>query len=221
MADSQTLNFAGLTTEQIQSGSYYLFFIILGVVAVILIGFFIWKIVQNAKYKVQVTMFDETNEQTIKVHDVAKFSVIDNTEMLHFKNINKYSPKFEPRFFSMLRKYTFWGIKYVQSLTVYKKGDKIVPLMVKSNPGIVAIDYDAWNYLVQRLRMNQAKYEKQQELMRILPFIALGSVVLMFILGNLFWGMHVEKVATAILDKASEIAKLTVQNAGAMQIITP
>jgi hypothetical protein len=103
--------------------------------------------------------------------------------------------------------------------SAYKLGHKIVPCNIKSNPGIEPVDYAWWNFGTLRLKQNQLKYTQNQELKALLPYLAIGGIIIMFILGSYFWGKHVENVATMILQQSEKFFMKAAEVSGAVQVI--
>lgn len=215
------LDVLNVSTQQIQGASYYFLWISIGVVAGLLILFVVYRIYKSSKYKKKVIIYEKIGNREVVSTDWVAESSIDKTKMFHYRRLNKYSPVFDSKYFRLFKSYQFMGLfpKVFVGFSAFKYGDKIVPCEVQQNPGIEPVDYDAWNYLIQRLRLNQQKYETNQQLMRMLPFLALGAVVIMFIIGNLLWGQHVEKVAMEILDKSSMWATAIMEQSGGIQVI--
>lgn len=216
MAD--LFNFNAIDSLAIQSASYYILFIVLGIVAVALVAWLVFMWWKAKQYKIKVYIDDEVGDTILRREDWARIVKISDEDHMHYRYINKYSPRIDSKYFKLLALPGLFP-KVVQSVRVGKKGDKIFPIYDPSFNHVQPIDYDAWNWLVGMLRMIEAKYKKQDELMKILPYLALGAVVLMFILGNLFWGMHIEKVARMILDTATQIGQRAMEQSGAVQVI--
>lgn len=215
------LGFIDVSTMGIQNATTYILWAGVGIALAVLMLVLFRKLLSDSQYKIKAFIHEQIGNKQILILDSVKPTKIENTEMWHYKNMDLYSKRFKPTYLTLV-KTMMLGIfpKIQMGFTAYKYGDKIVPCEVKANPGIEPIDYDAWNYLVHRLRINNAKYERNQQLMKILPFVALGAVVLAFILGSLFWGQHVENVAMTILSSAKDVATMTLEKSGAVQIIT-
>lgn len=218
MATHLPLGILDAGTQNIQNAGYLVFWGLLSLVIVavaIIIAIMAFK---NSKYKKTVIIYDKVGDQQIMIPDKVKEVKIDDTILYYYKRLKKYSPKFDAKYETLYKQGGLFP-KTLIGFSVFKYGDKIAPVLVKSNPGIVPIDYDAWNYLVQRLRLNAQKYQRNEQFMRMLPFMALGAVVLMFIIGNLLWGQHIEKVAIQILDSATTFAQAGLERSGAIQVI--
>ncbi|HEC72256.1 MAG TPA: hypothetical protein ENI36_01470 [Thermoplasmatales archaeon] len=218
---ANNLGFIDVSTMGIQNATVYILWAGIGIAFAAGIFLLIRQIWKMSQYKIKAFIYEQIGNKQILIVDSVRHSKVENLEMWHFKDLNLYSKRFKPIYLTLVKTKLLGLFPKIQlGFTAYKYGDKIVPCEVKSNPGIEPIDYDAWNYLVHRLRINMAKYQRNQQLMRLLPFIALGAVVLAYILGSLFWGQHVEKVALTILNSAKDVATQTLEKSGAMQIIT-
>lgn len=206
--------------QAVQGVANSIFYVLAGLIAGGILLFILYKIYQRFTYNYTVTVIEKVGSGDIQYTTKAK-EVKDsaNNHMLHYLGIG-YSQRWT-EFADYLRsvKGTMLGIfpTVSKGFTIYKIGQKIIPVKVQSNPGLIPIDYDMFNYMQWKVIEIRTKYTKEDKLRQMLPIIALGMVVLAFILGSYFWSKHVENVAAMMLSKAADIAT---KYSGA-QIITP
>ena len=216
---SETLNILNISSSQIQTASYYFLWITVAIVLGVLILWLMYLLWRNSQYKKKVYILEKIGNRPVMIEDKVKETSIDGERLYHYSKLKIYSPKFDPKYEFLVTQKTLFGTKTTVAFRGMKYSDKIVPILFKDNY-IEPIDYDAWNFLIQRLRMNVDKYEKNQNLMRVLPFVALAGVILAFIIGSILWGQNVEKVAILIMEKSTEVATMALQNTGGVQVIS-
>lgn len=205
---------------QVQGFANSAFYIILFLLGAIALFFIVREISKRLSHNIPVTFFNKVGNTEIEMRDWAKRVTLDNKMYYHYLNINKYSPIWSSAYNRIVKYNVFLIIpRAAVGFAAYIEGDKIVPCEVHNNPGIIPVDYDMYNWLVERVKLNHAKYQRNQQLMMLLPIIGLGLVVLAWILGNLFWGNHVERMATMIISSSKDIATMALEKAGAVQII--
>jgi len=217
MAEAMNLQF---TTGQIQGASVWIFWVLLSLIFLGIIGYMLYLVWKSTKYKIIADVREKVGENFITKPDKVRKVKVEDTWLYHYKNLNKYSPVFDSKFLYIIKKRGIFNWKSFIGFTAYKYEDKIVPCTIKENLVIEPIDYDAWNYLVQRIRINHTKYERNQQLRAMMPYIALGVVMMAFIVGSILWGQHVEKVATGLINSAETTARNILETSGAQQIIS-
>lgn len=211
-----------VNTASVQTASNMIFMVLVGLIAGGLVLFVLYKIYQRMTYKYRVTVIEKVGKGEIEYTTYAKqITDADKNILIDYLGVGQ-SSKWD-NFADYLRsvKIKTFGLipGSVKGFSVYKIGEKIIPLKVDSNPGFVPVDYDMFNYMQYRVRANIAKYTRENKLMQLLPIIGLGMVVLAFVLGSLFWGKHVEAVATKILSVAAEQSTKILEAGGALQVI--
>lgn len=210
--------------QQTQSIATAIFYSFLGLIMGLIVLFLLYKLYRRMTYNIKVTVFERIGNSEIQYDALAR-QVKDEAGnyLIHYMGIG-YSPVWKDLADYMRNvKTKMFGIlpQTMKGFSVYKVDEKIVPLKVQHNPGFEPIDKDMFNYMVTRIQANIAKYQKKSQLMQLLPIIALGMVVLAFILGSIFWGKHVENIATNILGTAGSTAQSILESSGATQVLTP
>lgn len=197
----------------------FMYYIILGILGVLLITFIIYKLYQWSTYNYVVFIYKKVGDALVKTIDKAKQVRLDGNYMFHYMGLNKYSSVVDPKYFMLFSSKQF-GIfpKTTMSFSVFQYGEKIVPAHV-GNPEIIPIDIDVFNYLQSRIKANQAKYSKTNLLLQLAPIIGVGLIVIMFIVGMIFYTKHIENIATLILSNAQTIAQKGIENSGVIQVI--
>lgn len=210
-----------VSTSQLQNIGNGILWVGLGLFFAALVGVVVYQLIRLSKYNMSCIIYDQIGDKQLIIPDKVKVVRIEGSVFYHFLKTNIFSPKFDVKYMSFFKQAGFlgFGSKTKLGFVIYKYGEKITPVELTGNYGIKPIDYDAWNYLVQRFKANHAKYERNQELMRMLPIIGLGLVVIAFIMTNLLWGQHIEKMATLILNSANSVARQMLENSGAIQIL--
>lgn len=202
---AETLSLLPKTEGLIQQGANYILWIFIGLVVAALIGYLLFRLFQNGRYRIIAVVYEKIGKTHVSFIDKIREVRLGEMKMFHYMKLKKYSNAFDSKFFRLYREYTLFGPVTRKAITLLKDGDKLVPCKIEYS-NIEPIDYDAWNYLINMIGVIKKRYERNETLYRLLPFVALGGVIIAFIVGSILWGQHVEKVATLILNKASEHA---------------
>jgi hypothetical protein len=225
MADLTTLpTSVQYDPSQVQGMGNLVFSLIVGMAIGAIALFVLYKLWQRLTYPYIVDVHEKVGTGELESRTLAKKIMDgDGNTMIDFMGVGRAQVWKE--FADYLRnvKTTMFFIlpTVKKGFSIYKIGEKIVPIKIQSNPGIVPVDYDMFNYMQYRIRANIAKYQKQDRLMQLLPILGLGMVVLAFIFGSLFWGKHVENIATKILTVSADKASELIQMAKNTQVIPP
>lgn len=219
--------FSGVTTffqynpAQVQGYVNFFWYVILGVGGAILLAFIVWKIWQWSTYKYHVFIYRKIGDAIVKTTDAAKQTKLDGNYMFHYRDLNKYSPVIDPKYFHLYTaKQFFFFKKTMLCFEVFQYGEKIIPAHV-TNPHIIPIDLDEFNYLQSRIKANMTKYQKSNLLLQMAPIIGVGLIVIMFIVGMIFYTKHIENIASMILGNAQQIAQKGLEATGAVQVVPP
>lgn len=210
-----TLQFS---TPQVQGFVNIIFYIILAIIIVVVLGFLIWKLIQNARYKFHVTVFKKVGDAQIEYPDMAMQTKLEGNYMFHYKNMNVYSPVIASKYFRLKKV----GKSVKQSFSVYMDGISIFPIAfdIDATKNLVPIDLDQFNYMQQRIKAIAEKYVRTNKLLQLLPYLAVGGIIVMFIVGMIFYTKHVENVSNAILNTVMKAVEVSAQNTGQVQVIT-
>lgn len=207
---------------QVQGVVGLMVWMVIGLIAGFLLLFLLYKLWQRLSYPYVVTVIEKLGKGEIQYNTKAKeVRDEDRNYLLHFIGVG-HSQKWKefPEYLRSIRTKTLGFLPGVaRGFTVYKSGEKIIPVKVSENPGIVPIDYDNFNYMQWKVRAIEAKYKKEDRLMQMLPTIGLAMVVLAFVLGSYFWGTHIENVVKEILNHAASLRQEIISQGG--QIIAP
>lgn len=217
MAVEQMLEY---NPQTVQGVSNIIFYILAGLIGLVVLCILVWKIVQRFTYNYSVFVYRKIGNSEVIFEDGAKQVKLDDNYFFHYRGLGKYSPVITSQYMR-LRVKKFLGIfsKSVLCFNVYQAGESIFPIAFTNNDQLKPINIDLFNYMQSRIKANQQKYQKNEMLMRILPYVAIFFVMIAFIMGSFFWGQHVENVAKMIMEKAASIASKTLETAGAGQVV--
>lgn len=211
-----------VTPDQVQGVVNFLWYILLGMIGLGVLIFILIKIYQKLSYNYSVDLYKKVGETEIVFEDKARQVKLAGNYMFHFMNINKFSPVIDSKYLRIKQK-KFLGIFSSSKLhfSAYLYGESIFPIAVQDNPGLVPINIDLFNYMQSRLQANQQKYTKVNQLMQLLPYLAVGGVIMMFIVGMIFYTKHIETISMQILGAAKSQADNILTSSGAVQIVKP
>ena len=213
-------NLFKFNTMEVQSYSSFILYIGLAVIFGLVMIFVIWKLYQMKKYNIHITFHKKLGNASFEYEDWAREFKEDDGFYFKFKGINKMCPQWPADYQTIVKKKSFFGLinKSFVGYHLFQYDKKIVPMMVHSNPGIVAFDMDLFNFMQGRIKTNIRKYQKTSWLVQMAPLIGLGLVVFMFIVGMIFYGQHIEKVAEIIIGGARGQATEIIRSAGIQNI---
>lgn len=216
---AESMDLFQVSTGQIQTAANWILWAGIGLAVAALLGLLVWYVIKQAQYKQLCVIYEQIGDKQIIILDKIRTISLEGSQFFHYQKTKIFSPVFDVKYMSFFKFPGLLGNKTKLGYVIYKYGKKVTPVQMTGFHGIKPIDYDAWNYMVQRFKANIAKYERNQELMRMLPIIGLGMVVLAFIITNLLWGQHIEKMANMIISSASGVAKQMLENSGAVQVL--
>lgn len=210
------------TPEKVQSFVNVLFIIILIFLTILALGLIGWYFFIRFKYKYRVRMFKKIGETEIEYQDNAALVKLDGNYMFHYRATKKYSPVVSSEFFRIMAGKILGFIPdNKQGFSAYLDGESIFPIKVMKNPGLHPINIDLFNYMEARVKANAAKYQRQNLLLQYLPYVGIGAIVIMFIIGMIFYTQHIERVSSMILDKTTEATTLLTNIGNKAQVIPP
>lgn len=228
-----------VSTTEVQSYVNFAFWIIIALIAVLVVGFVLWKVLQRLSYPYYVTVHKKVGDMVIKFDDLAK-KVTDSSGnyYYHYLGLNKQSPVIKDSFLKIVKKNFMVFIPMSKpGFDVWLQDGKIIPMHTNKalnweysdNPGwhlvpesvaMTGIDYDAFNFMQRQLEHNRAKRVKEDRLWRMMPYIGLFVIVVAWIVGNILYGQHIENVAKTILGYANQAAQKGLENNNIIQTIT-
>ena len=209
-----------MTTPNVQNIVNFFYYIIIGVIALVLFLFVLYKIYQKLTYNYRVFIYRKVGDIEIVEMDNVKRVKMGGNYMFHYAKLKAYSPVINSKYFRIVKSKLFGIIpQSFLGFNVYMDGVSIFPMAVTQNPGLTPINLDLFNYMQSRLKANQQKYIKQSVIMQMLPYIGLGLVVIMFIVGMIFYTKHVERVAQMILKATQTVATEALESGGVVQVI--
>ena len=161
----------------------FLYYVIFGFIITAILVFIAVKIFRLFSYTYHVEVFDKVGDTEVQYSDLAKQVKLDGNYMYHYNSMDKFSPVIHSKFHRIVQKKLLFGlINWTKrGFAVYRMGESLFPMAVKNNPGLEPMNLDLFNYMQSRLKANQNKYIQIEQWKQLLPYIALGAVVLMFI----------------------------------------
>lgn len=204
---------------QIQSIVSVVFYMVIGLILAAIFAYMLYKLYQNLTYPYHITFHEKVGKAVISFEDKAKEVQEDDNFYFHYKGINKMSDMWHPKFQTIVRRRTFLGLmkQNFKGYNLYKEGKKIVPMVVATN-SIEPFDMDNFNFVQSQVKTIIRKYTKQHMLVQLAPIIGVGLVVMMFIIGMIFYTKHIETISQNILSTASAKATEILQYAGVQNI---
>lgn len=188
------------STMQVQGVVNFFFYIILGMVALIVFVWLLFALYTKLTYNYHVFIYKKVGDTEIVFEDQAKQVKLQGNYMMHFRKMRKYAPIVDQKFMRIVQKPLLGIIPNSKiGFNAYLYGETLFPLAVKPNPGLEPINLDMFNYMQSRIQANQQKYVARNALMQLLPYVALGGVILMFIVGMIFYTKHVENIAKSLI----------------------
>jgi hypothetical protein len=221
--------------DKVQSAVNFVFWAIIALICIGVFGYILYITLKKMSYKLDVTTHKKVGDIAVKDTDRAKkITDGDGNYFFHYLKLNKKSPIVKDSYLKIVKK-KWLGIFPMSQLgfDVWVQDGKVIPmdynfLTKHSERGIVSyekvaltgIDYDAFNFLQSQIKLNMAKYQRQDKLMQILPYAALFLVIMAFILGMIFYTKHIENISMNILGYAKETAQKGLENSGIIQTLT-
>lgn len=232
MADTQTLpnvNF-NPSPQQVDNFMGYVLWALIGLIALVVIGFVIWKIWQRMSYKMTANLHRKVgNNVLVEPQSVRKVYTNDGKYMYHYIPINKKSPIFEDRYNKLMKRPAWFGLmqKTVIGFDAYVKDGKIIPMDYNQNyvngqaveVSLTGVDYDMTNFIKMELDDYYLKKQKNSALMQLMPYIALLLVIMAWIIGMVLYTKHVETIAHDILNFGQTTVNTITEQIGKIQIM--
>lgn len=216
----EALNFIPSTTG-VQSVVNFAWYIIIGLIVAAIFGIFLYKLYQAMTYNYRVIVYKKIGDTEIVSEQAAKQTKLNDNYMFHYKGINKYSPVIDSQYMRIVQKSHLFGLmkRSYLGFSVLLDGVTIFPIKVQHNPGLTPINIDQFNYMQSRLKASQQKYVRTNQFIQMLPYVGLGAVVIMFIIGMIFYTKHIETISAQILGAASNQAGQILESGGVQQIL--
>jgi len=204
----------------VQSVVSFFWYVLIGGVFLMIFVYLMVRLYKSMTYNYSVDIYKKVGDTTIQAEDKAKTVKLDGDYMMHYASLNKYSPVIPPEY-HRIKKTKLFGILPTSKLhfSIFLHGESIFPVKVQDKSDLLPINIDLFNYAQARIRANAAKYVKINVLMQMLPYLALGAVVMMFIVGMIFYTKHIETISRTILNAATDQATRILEKGGVVQVI--
>lgn len=208
-------------TTQIQGVVNIIWYIVIGVSLLFIVIYFLYKMYQDLTYNYYVDVYKKVGDAVVQFEDKAKQVKLEGSYMFHYKNLKSYSPVIDPKYHRLKQKNMLFGLwkKTQLSFSIFQHGVSLFPVSLSENPGLVPINLDQFNYMQQRIKAIQAKYMKTNVWVQMMPYLAVGGIIIMFIVGMIFYTKHVETIANSILNTVQYSTDIAQQNVGKIQVI--
>lgn len=209
------------TTAGVSNVVNFVWYLVIGLITLTIIGVILFKIYQAMTYNYRVLVYKKVGDTELISEVAAKETKLNDNYMFHYKGINKFSPVIDAGYMRIVQKSHLLGLikRSYLGFSVLLDGVTIFPIKVQSNPGLVPINIDQFNYMQGRIKANQQKYVKTNQLMQMLPYVGLGLVVIMFIVGMIFYTKHIETISAQILNAAQSQAGQILESGAAVQVL--
>lgn len=196
-------NVAQYNPLAVQHTVNFVFYVFLGVIACIFVGYMIYRIMKRFNYQYIVTFRMKVGNTTVQFQDRANRVKMNDNYYFHYLEKDVYSPIIAPIFFCLVKTSTY-GIKQTKlGFTAVLDGVTVQPLLPEINGAYSVIDLDQFNLMQSRVKANHARFEKKTLFMQMLPLISVAIVIITFVLGMVFYTKHIETITGMMLEKAA------------------
>lgn len=231
MPDSQTLlPSVNYTPQQINTFMNYVFWAIIALLVVVVLGIIIWKVWQRMKYTLAVNLHRQVGDTIIVEQQMArKLYTGDGRYVYHFIPMNKKSPVFEDKFNKLIKRPALFGLRqntYI-GFDAYLKDGKIIPMDTNKkylpdggilNVSLTGIDYDMTNFIKIEIDDYYQKKQRVSALMQLLPYLTFLILVIAWIVGMMLYTKHVEALTKDILQFGQNTVSNIVEKIGTIQV---
>ena len=205
----------------VQNVVNFVWYIVLGIIAIVILGAILYKVYQHLTYTYRVLVYKKVGDTEIVSEVAVKETKLEGNYMFHYKGLNKYSPVIDSSYMRIVQKSQLFGLmkKSYLGFSIFLDGVSIFPIKVQTNPGLVPINIDQFNYIQSRIKANHQKYLRTNNFIAMLPYIGLGLVVVMFIVGMIFYTKHIENISAFIINSAKDQAAQILESSGTVQVL--
>ena len=245
MADviQEGLSRMGIGMPQINPGQWmtYAAFAMIGMVIVVAIIILIWQIYLRLSYNIPVVIHKEAGNNIVvdTTLDWVKKKTVGEDILFNYRNLKKNSPVFEDKYLRLIKYKDILGTKTRLGFVVYYKDGAINVMdynkvVVQDEEGKISIadvylsgiDYNKYNLIKSEVERIRLKHKRKDMLTEMAPYLLMLLIVVSWIIGNVIYGNHIEKVVTQILSygqstvaQSQTLLEQLIDKIGASQVV--
>lgn len=219
------------TPQQVNTFMNYIFWAIVGILVVFIIGFIIYKVWQKRQYTLAVNLHRKVGDNVIVEEQWArKLYTSTGTYVYHFIPMNKKAPVFEDKYNKIIKRPSFFGLRQNSFIgfDAFLKDGKITPCTYNNQydsegncteVSISGIDYDMTNFIKIEIEDYYNKKQKTSAIMQLMPYIAFLILIIAWIVGMMLYTKHVEALVKDMMGFGQNTVSTIIDKLGTIQVM--